>query len=174
MTHVMLDLETLGTAPGCAVLSIGAVAFDPQRGTMGSEFYSVIDLKSCLDAGLKIEAGTWTWWMGQGDAARAAVTKPGEVLAGVLTGFSRWFGHSNGVEIWCHGANFDEPILAAAYRACGITVPWKYWSARDTRTLFALFDIKVDRADGTHHHALDDSKAQARKVVAAYQRLALT
>ena len=28
MKDIMLDLETLGTGPGCAIVSIGAVAFD--------------------------------------------------------------------------------------------------------------------------------------------------
>ena len=28
-THAMIDLETLGTAPDCAVLTIGAIKFDP-------------------------------------------------------------------------------------------------------------------------------------------------
>ena len=28
-THAMIDIETLGTEPGCVVLSVGAVKFDP-------------------------------------------------------------------------------------------------------------------------------------------------
>jgi DNA polymerase III epsilon subunit-like protein len=33
MRDVMVDLETLGTVPGCVILSIGAVAFDENATT---------------------------------------------------------------------------------------------------------------------------------------------
>ena len=39
MTHIMVDLETWGTAPGCDIRSIGAVVFDPVAGTLGATFY---------------------------------------------------------------------------------------------------------------------------------------
>jgi hypothetical protein len=38
---VMLDLETLGTVPGCVILSIGAVAFDSM--TVRATFEVLID-----------------------------------------------------------------------------------------------------------------------------------
>lgn len=174
MTHIMLDLETMGTAAGCAIASIGAVAFDPVSGKNFGEFYRVVDLGSCLDAGLKIEAGTLYWWLKQGDAARTAIGANLEPLALAATTFCDWFTQMRGEEIWAHGANFDEPILAAAIRAVGLQPPWKSWNARDTRTLFWMFGLKVDRAEGTHHHALDDARQQAKKVVAGYALLTAT
>lgn len=38
---------------------------------------------------------------------------------------------------------------------------------RDTRTLFDLAGVKVDRGSGTHHNALDDACAQAEATVKA-------
>ena len=40
MRHVMIDLETLGVVPGCVVLQIGAVCFDPNGGELGEKFGS--------------------------------------------------------------------------------------------------------------------------------------
>lgn len=35
MKHVMLDLETMGNGPRAAIVSIGAVFFDPLTGELG-------------------------------------------------------------------------------------------------------------------------------------------
>lgn len=37
MTHIMLDLETWGTKPGCDIRSIGACMFDPIAGTVAKD-----------------------------------------------------------------------------------------------------------------------------------------
>ena len=73
--HIMVDLETMGTAPGSAIVSLGAVAFDPVAGTLGEEFYRVITLGSCQRAGLTIDAGTIGWWLQQSDSARAELVR---------------------------------------------------------------------------------------------------
>lgn len=68
MPHIMIDLETMGTRPGSAILSIGACSFDPnwlggsdsdhEPGEARRTFYQNITLASCLDAGLTIDAAT--------------------------------------------------------------------------------------------------------------------
>jgi Mesyanzhinovviridae exonuclease len=82
--HVMLDLETLGTEAGCVVVAIGAVAFDPMgayvhppdmTNLQSDEFYAVIDIQSCLDAGLRINGNTLYWWLQQSPDARRHVTE---------------------------------------------------------------------------------------------------
>jgi hypothetical protein len=171
--HIMVDLETMGTAPGSAIVSIGAVAFDPYKGGLGEEFYRVISLRSCERAGLRIDPDTVMWWMGQSAEARAALIGEGEDLPSALGWFATWFRRQQGRFIWGHGANFDEPLLSAAMNAAHVVVPWKYWDARCTRTIYDLAGVKPDRAQGVHHNALDDAKAQARAVIAAYAKLGL-
>lgn len=166
----MIDIETLGTAPGCAILSIGAVMFGPAG--LGEEFYAPILLESCTAAGLTIDPRTLAWWMKQGDAARAAAFRDdAEALAIVLYRFTCWFTEHGAKQPWCHGATFDVPLLEAAYKVCGMAPPWKYWAVRDTRTLYDLAGMKVDRCKGVHHNALDDAKAQAEAAVAALRVL---
>lgn len=166
LVDAMIDTETLGTRPGSAILSIGAVMFGLDG--LGATFYAPISLASCVDAGLTICPGTVAWWMRQSDAARAAAFPADAApLPQVLLDFSSWFVGQHAKCPWSHGATFDIPLLEAAYQACGITAPWKFWDARDTRTLYDLASVKADRAQGTHHNALDDAKAQAEAAVKA-------
>jgi len=170
LVDAMIDIETLGTAPGSAILSIGAVMFGPAG--LAEEFYAPISLASCTAAGLTIDPETVEWWMKQSEAARAAAFREGaEPLPRVLSRFSTWFDQVGAERPWSQGANFDPPLLEAAYRACGMTPPWKFRDVRDTRTLYEQADVKVDRARGTHHNALDDARAQAEAAVIALQRL---
>jgi len=166
LPDVMIDIETMGTTPGAAILSIGAVTFG--RAGLGEIFYAPVLLQSCLDAGLHIDPETDAWWAKQSDAARAAAFRNDAApLATVLEQFSNWFNLVRAERPWSQGANFDPPLLDAAYRACGMTPPWKYWNVRDTRTLYDLAGVKVDRSKGTHHNALDDARTQAEAAVKA-------
>src|SRR5574343_517200 len=70
MKDIMVDLETLGQCPGCSIISIGAVAFD--RGGLGPEFYTPVNLISCREAGLHESLDTLAWWSAE---ARAAVVE---------------------------------------------------------------------------------------------------
>ena len=75
-TDVMLDLETMGRKSNSALVSIGAVEFNLLTGETGREFYKVIDLKSCLDLGLQVEASTIYFWLTEASqAARDAIAK---------------------------------------------------------------------------------------------------
>lgn len=170
MSDVMIDIETLGTTPGSAILSIGAVMFGMDG--LGAQFYSPIQLTSCTDVGLTIDPSTVEWWMRQSDEARAAAFPADAMpLGAVLARFREWMLEQSAKHPWCHGATFDVPLLDAAYRACGIPAPWDFWSVRDTRTLYDLAGVKVDRHGGTHHHALDDAINQAKAAVLALRIL---
>lgn len=71
--HLMLDLETMSNKGNAAIVSIGAVAFEPSTGELGPEFYLTVDLVSCEKLGLHIDADTVLWWMKQSSEARAAI-----------------------------------------------------------------------------------------------------
>ena len=176
MQHVMLDLETWGTKPGCALRSIGAVSFNVDgnsNGWIGDEFYRNIDAQSCLDAGLTKEPSTVDWWERQSPEAQAALRINPLPLLTVVGEFHDWLRFVRGEFVWSHGGNFDEPIWSAAAHAVGAKVPWKFWNARCTRTLYhvADFDPRTLPRSGTYHNALDDARYQAQCVCAAMQRL---
>lgn len=166
LDNAMIDIETLGKKPGAAVLSIGAVMFGAAG--LGETFYAPVLLQSCIDVGLTIDPETVAWWMKQSDEARAAAfVADAAPLKVVLMCFTEWFVAQKARYPWCHGATFDVPILDAAYEACGLQAPWKFYDVRDTRTLYDLAGVKVDRSKGTHHNALDDAHAQAKAAMKA-------
>ena len=165
--HIMLDLETLGTEPGCVVLSIGAVVFDPQTKDVGREFYVNICPDDSTDHGLKTDPRTVEWWSQQSQEAQDALKTDRRILNEALDEFTAWLHHESGFSceqprIWCQGATFDAPILEAAYKALGQWAPWKFWNVRDTRTVYDLadFDHNSIEREGTYHNALDDAKHQ--------------
>lgn len=235
--HIMLDLETWGTEPGCDIRSIGACVFDPLYGYVaepsGDEandsksFYIATDnptppalahamtipkLEPCFiddvqyhwDEGsnsfrkypLRRDPRTVKWWSDQSAEAQAAFANPVDMREALIS-FAVWLEqrstkrpfdflhYPDGINkenvIWAHGPAFDVSILAAAYRAVGLPIPWHYRAPRDTRTAFDMAGIHDDDDGsyrtfmsayntGTYHHALDDAIAQAKSVCGAYQR----
>ncbi len=163
-TDVMLDLETLGNKSNTAILSIGAVEFNIETGETGREFYTTVDLQSCLDVGLKINGSTFYWWMQQNEAARKAVCQPGLDIELALQHFTTWMeGCVDKVRIWGNGARFDIGLIEDAYVACGYQdMPWHFRSERDVRTLAAFApEIKGNYPNsGIEHHPISDCKHQ--------------
>src|ERR1044072_6808668 len=70
---VIVDLETLGQVPGCAIISIGAVFMDLKRRQLGPEFYVVVNTNSCQLAGLHEDDETKAWGAEQAPAAKAVL-----------------------------------------------------------------------------------------------------
>lgn len=164
--HLMIDLETLGTRPGCAIRSIGAVGFDPRGTECGRGFYANITLESCLEAGLHVDPATEAWWAQQSQEARDRLEQDQRPLREVAEELEQRFRSSGLEQVWSHGAGFDVPIWEAALHALGMRAPWKFWDVRDTRTLFWMsgFDMRSIPRAGVHHDALADARHQARCV----------
>lgn len=180
MNDVMLDLETLGTHPGCTILSIGAVAFDPVTGAIGPEFHAVVNRVSCYEFGLREQLETLAWWNEQSEEAKTtlkAASGPGSFLIDVaLRKFSFFLREvesniGSGIRVWGNGADFDQPILAAAYHATATELPWKHWNSRCYRTLKSLDPMTKAVRDGTHHNAVDDARTQAIHACLLMQRV---
>lgn len=171
--HVMLDLETLGTRPGCVIRSVGACSFELEQPVVGGGFYRNVSRESCETLGLHVDPKTEAWWAQQSDEARAHLEPDQRAIEDVVREFHEAFRGTGAACIWCHGATFDVPIWEAAAHLLGIRSPWKFFNVRDTRTLFdlAYFDTRDVGREGTHHNALDDAVFQARCVQSAYQKL---
>lgn len=178
MKHVMVDLETLGRRAGCAVLSIGAVAFDAETGKLGPEFYQVVKLTSCEEAGLHVDPETVAWWEKQNPEAQkvlkqARAVRGNKPLAKSLELFNEYlyqFG-SRSVHVWGNGSDFDNAILINCYAAASVKNGWEFWNNRCFRTLKGFAPhIKTERT-GTYHNALDDAKTQALHAIKVFQHL---
>lgn len=187
--HVSFDLETWGTRPGCDIRSIGACVFDPVSGETADTFYIACDNPTDVPYAphdpkypLHRDPRTVRWWSEQSPEAQTAFDNPVD-LREALERFSQWMDsvvQSDTLSLWSHGPAFDPPILAEAYHAVGLPVPWHYRAPRDTRTLFDVAGIEDHSAwlrqhsgEGrVQHHALSDAICQARAVCAAWGRVA--
>lgn len=176
---LMIDLETLGTAPGCVILSIGARVFDLATGQLHGSFYYTLDVAEQEAMGLRVDQDTLNWWKSQKPEAWAAATEDPAPVLSALRCFEDWV-HSKGVgTVWCQGQDFDFPILAHLQRRLFLTPPWKFYEQRDTRSVYDVaqritgFDSKAVPRAGTHHNALDDCDHQIACLVAAYNTLAM-
>lgn len=171
-THVMVDIETLGTACDAPILSIGAVAFDIESGEISAKFYRAVDPSSALRRS-RPDGATLCWWMKQSDAAREAAFSGNSLIAEALAAFKLWYaGKFPTPPIWANGPSFDISILETAFRAEGMAAPWKYNAARCVRTIKAVAgDIEMPTRSGVEHNALDDAIYQAACVCACWRAL---
>jgi hypothetical protein len=171
----MVDIETLGTAPGCPVLAIGAVMFDPLVGRIGFPFYINLETYSQAEAGLIADPKTLAWWGEQSPAAQARLQNPKPESAHKgFDLFRRYLIQQGAQHLWGHGAGFDQPILRRAMAAFGLELPCAFFDDRDTRTLYALAGVSPDRTKGVHHDALVDARNQTLAVFESYASLGLT
>lgn len=177
LDHFSIDLETLGTRYNAAIVSIGVVAFNPQSGELGKEFYRGIDLNSAIKSGT-ITASTLQWWVNQSpNARRVFADNPGKVpLAQALDELTQWLRSSAmAPKVWGNGATFDISILEHAYDAgcVGLKEAWHFTNIRDMRTIMDVAALDhVDWAEpvGTHHNALDDAKWQAMMISRCWRK----
>lgn len=170
----MIDLETLATSTDAAILTIGAVKFDPfgkdvQEPDMDS-FYVRVDLDSCHDIGLVTSDDTIAWWAQQDQAAQDEAFNP-EGRIHVKEAFEQLYKFCWGAKrVWSNGAGFDVVICETVFKRIQKSVPWSFWQVRDVRTAFDL-GINPNRPPVLKHHALEDAWNQAVGIQNVYNTL---
>lgn len=186
-TDVMIDLETLGTKPGCVVLSIGACAFDRFSGEIGERFYTEINRLSSAELGLYTDSSTEDWWEQQGEEAQSLLNRCEQdyetlSVAMAIHAFCAWMGDNapTGKDlrgVWANDPTFDLSILGHIFDLLTIKAPWPFWAERSCRTIVDLgktfgTDPKKDMEfSGTKHHALDDAIHQTKYVSAIFNHI---
>jgi len=178
MKDIMLDLETMDNRGTAAIVTIGAVEFDPTTGEMGREYYRIVNLESCQKAGLTISAGTLYWWLLQNKAAREELVEPNKVsLSTACDSFINFCANVSDrelssrktytdIRIWGNGATFDNAIFRYAFSAIEKEFPADFWNDRDVRTVLGFYptklwqDYKKNNMRDGYHNALADSKYQ--------------
>ena len=173
-TDIMIDLETLATSPDAAILTIGAVKFDPfgkdiEEPAMDS-FYVKVDLDSCDEVGLVTSDDTIAWWANQSKEAQEEAFGTDNRLH-IREAFDKLYKFCWGAKrVWSNGAGFDIVICDHVYKKLNKASPWNFWQARDVRTAFDL-GIDPKRPTVTAHHALQDAYNQAVGIQNVYTML---
>lgn len=169
-THIMVDIETLGTRPGAVVISAAFV-----RCIDEANFVLNLSVPDQTALGMEIDPATQQWWSEQEAKCPgiwARVTENPVPIATALPYISHWIqwaaGGSSDWLIWCHGATFDCPLLDELYRRAGIPSPWRFWQVQCTRTAYNLAGVNPkEYAVPPPHVALNDALGQSRALVAA-------
>jgi exodeoxyribonuclease VIII len=185
MKHFMVDLETLDTGSDALVLSVGIVAFDPNTGETGAEFYIELNSENCMGeqefCDRTISTATKKWWSEQSPEARMLFHEGFgnrvNYLHDGLRDISNFVWGVSGkdtdnVKMWGNGAAFDNVILRNLYAAADMNPPWKFYNDRCFRTLKNLPGAKdlAPNFKGTPHYALDDAMQQTLHLLEIYKR----
>lgn len=170
----MLDLETLGTRPGCVILTLGAVKFDPYSlKEPGPGIYFRVDVDEQTALGREVQEDTLNWWIGQADDIREEALGENDrvSLDTLYRDLNRFLVGAN--NIWAQGPLFDFAILENLYRQMGWPTPWQYWQIRDSRTLFGVHGDPRVKGKAGLHNALEDCVSQATAVQQVYNKLGI-
>lgn len=173
-TDIMIDLETLATSVDAAILTIGAVKFDPFgqdiKDPKMEKFYVTVDLDSCDEIGLVTSDDTIAWWASQSQQAQDAAFDPKGRIH-IRDAMNQLYKFCWGAKrVWSNGATFDIVICETVFKKLNKAVPWKFWEIRDVRTAFDL-GINPNRPPITAHHALEDAWNQAVGIQTVYNTL---
>ena len=167
----MLDLESLGTRPDCAILTLGAIKFNPYvLDSFGDSLYLRIDVDEQLALGREVQEDTLTWWSNQAEDVREEALGEGNRVS--LTEMYRQLNRFcvGATNIWCQGPAFDIVILENIYRQQGWPTPWQFWQIRDSRTLFGVHGDPREKNKAGLHNALEDCVSQAQGVQQIFHR----
>ena len=160
-SHLMIDIEGLGTGPDAAILTIAAQSFDafgtghyPDR-----HYYARITLES--QENRRIQDDTLAWWATQPEAQAEAFAEDNRVpLDQALDDLYKLAWQHD--YIWAQGPTYDINILEHAYKSYNKFQPWQFYKIRDSRTLIGLWpDCPAPPAS---HHALEDCRRQIERV----------
>ena len=171
---LMLDIETLGTRPGCVILSIGAILYDMSNMEGFSNFAVNLSVVDQMVAGFTVDPSTLTFWRDQPADALEASTISAVPPAMALEQFCKWVEwdtKSNPFEVVTRGTDFDIPILRHALEHFGMKLPWHHRTPRDLRTILSTlgFDEStvVRSENDVGHSAIGDCRHQLRVLAAA-------
>lgn len=170
--NFMVDIETIGTTPGAAVLSIGACEFDDERYSRETPshfnpFYVNINLLDSLFSGFRVEPETVNWWMHNSKESRLAlVLEPLLTVRDALVEFNKYLPSRNDdYHLWAKGPDFDLVMLAEVYKQLEMKHPWSFRNSRDVRTICWAGGVPPEPSlKLVQHNALHDAQEQADDV----------
>lgn len=167
-THVMVDIETLDTAPTSIILSVGAVRFDPYSNVPPT--YKTLWRPSVDDQSDRTYSeSTMEFWAKQDEHIQKSTFTDDNRIP-VQDFFKQFNKYLVGADkIWCQGPQFDMVIIEDLYAEHKHHKGWAFWQIMDCRTIFNMMprdprkDIQQDL-----HSADDDAYWQAVSVQKTY------
>lgn len=177
-THIMTDIETLGTKEGATIFQIAAAAFNIESGEVTSKIDLKLDISKVDD--LVVDGSTLKWWLKTDKELLTKLLNEGELTEmEMLTQFNEWVEQQDSPKLWGNGILFDNLKLKHKLESKGLKYPIFYRNDRDVRTILALAadksgvsenDIRNSVTDENEraHDALDDVTKQIRLVTKCF------
>lgn len=163
--EVMLDIETMATSDDAVILEIGAVVFDREKRIVGEGFSMTLDY---LDQPRRaVDMGTVAWWLDPKRIDRFREIQEGhEKKPGLWHGMGELSSFletrlREGAEVWAKG-DFDLRILRHAFEQLELEVPWKYYQARELRTVMKW--VGLPNPENVPHSAVHDARLQVESL----------
>lgn len=178
--HYMLDIETLGTKPGCVVLEYALRHFlneDEDSGVYsvvsGAITHVRIDIDAQVKAGAVIDFDTLKWWLNTDPLRLQNVVNEDDVQTPTFA--ANWLQDSfywQSITIWARDPDFDCAIMEDFYSRFGKPGKriWHFANKRSHRTIIDLAGIKhIPALDA--HSAVADVDAQIESAIKALRIL---
>jgi hypothetical protein len=168
---IILDFETLSTAPTAVITEIGCLAVCRES----LRPLEALDLRPAIlpqiAMGRTCDADTIRWHESKGTLPDNMGTMP---LMAAMRKLVAFVEYHEPCRIWAWGKDFERPLYEDAARMCGLRLPpyqfSKFACARD-RWQDAYGEAK---APERYHHALQDCHDELRDLVSALAELNLT
>lgn len=180
--HLMVDIETLGTAVDSVIACIAVVPFNPETGHIGAPKEWRLSVDDGARLGFKMDCETVKWWQGQTSDARSQLDGELSVRA-VFLDLLKWlreFAAGAELAMWANSPSFDLMMLRTHFERLdyGHEIPWEFWQEWDVRTVLKLakekgYDVKQVMNYKANHLAVDDARYQAEQVSQVWQKLGL-
>lgn len=157
MIHAMIDIETLDTSPGAAVLTVGACKFDPHNTVEPhSKTLWRPAVEQQLTAGRIVSEDTLNWWSKQAaDVRESTFTEDGRIpLEQFFSELNKYLVGAD--KIWCQGPQFDMVILENLFDQFGHHRNWAFWQIMDCRTIFNMMPKDPRKSVQQNLHSADD------------------
>lgn len=161
--HMMVDLETLGMDTNAIVISASAIIFNSE--SIVGDYYEEFRWDQ-WPLPTSVTPDTLQFWFKQvqeGEPIPMGEATPGNLPLSI----NRLYKDHACETIWAQGTDFDIPKLKFHFDQIKMEVPWKYNAVRDCRTVFKLFEgrINLDHLFCTDkHNALADAVYQVQKL----------
>lgn len=174
-TNCMIDLETLGTSPDSVILSIAAVLFNPFEITKDTStlpgIQLLLDIEEQEKLGRTIDEDTVLWWTTQPQSVQDVIfAENGRLpVSDALTQLTKFCWNKS--RVWVQGPDFDIALLNHIYKQTNVARAWKYWQARDSRT---LLDFTPVEQPPVTHNSIEDCRRQIIGVQTALHQLKIT
>lgn len=168
--QIVVDLETLDTAPSAHILTVALVLVDIDAPidspAFGRKLFTAEVYRK--QPGRTVSLDTQDWWEQQSQTARdiAFAHSAPESIGDVMRHLADWL-QENPYPIWGNGADFDNAILSHAFNVEGLK--WPYYRNRCLRTLRGVvkdlgYPLPPLTFEGIKHVAIDDALYEAKEL----------